>query len=68
MALSCGLSNFMRKVSLLTILCKMLAVFVTLACMLGGARLYVGCGIFVCWTRPVMYDGQDPVCMLGGLV
>ena len=40
--LSWDLYDFVREVSLLTILCKMLAVFVTLACMLDGLICMLG--------------------------
>lgn len=63
MALRCGLSDFARKVSLITILCRMLDVFMTL-------QLCVGLGLFVCWAGAIIWAGpsmmsRGPICRLG---
>ena len=52
------LADYVRHVSLIVILCRLLAIFVTLAlCMLGGAHFYVA--PFVSSTRPVMMGGTQ---------
>lgn len=62
--------------SLLTILSRMLAVFVTLALYMGRASSYVGLGQFVYWFGPIcmlgearVYDGWgQTLCMVCGIL
>lgn len=54
------------EMSLITILCRLLAVFVTLTYMLVEARLYVGQCPLCELGGAIMYDWRGLICMLSG--